>query len=119
MLEPGTLGRRLREARTRKRMTGAQLGKRLGLAPSQISKMETGRQKVPAELLPAWCEAVSITLPEVYGAENLHHFAQIPFPPLTARLYAQLPKEWQLHIQRSIESTYQAQKKAHGPIEEN
>ncbi|WP_444905020.1 helix-turn-helix domain-containing protein [Microbulbifer sp. CnH-101-E] len=80
--EAGTLGERLRNARKQEGKTIAQLG----LAPSQVSKMETGKQKIPAELLPAWCEAVGITLAEVYGAENLHHFAQIPFPPLIARL---------------------------------
>ncbi|USD22165.1 helix-turn-helix domain-containing protein [Microbulbifer variabilis] len=88
-------------------MTIAQLAKQLGLAPSQVSKMETGKQKIAAELLPAWCEAVGITLAEVYGAENLHHFAQIPFPPLVARLYAKLPQEFRRHIHRVIESSYQ------------
>ncbi|MCO1336518.1 helix-turn-helix domain-containing protein [Microbulbifer sp. OS29] len=88
-------------------MTVAQLAKQLGLVSSQISKMETGSQKVPAELLPAWCEAVGITLAEVYGVENLHHFSQIPFPPLVARLYAKLPQEFRRHIHRVIESSYQ------------
>ncbi|WP_444928113.1 helix-turn-helix domain-containing protein [Microbulbifer sp. TRSA002] len=73
---------------------------------SQISTMETGVQRIPADLLPVWCEAVGITLTEVYGVENLHHFAQIPFPPLVARMYLSLPKEWQRHIQRSIESIH-------------
>ncbi|WP_286037000.1 helix-turn-helix domain-containing protein [Microbulbifer variabilis] len=107
MLEAGTLGKRLRNARKLKGMTIAQLAKQLGLAPSQVSKMETGKQKIAAELLPAWCEAVGITLAEVYGAENLHHFAQIPFPPLVARLYAKLPQEFRRHIHRVIESSYQ------------
>ncbi|MCO1336628.1 hypothetical protein MO867_20055 [Microbulbifer sp. OS29] len=62
---------------------------------------------------------VGITLAEVYGVENLQHFAQIPFPPLTDRLYAQLPREWQLHIQPSIGSTYQARKKPHDTSEED
>ncbi|WP_020412918.1 helix-turn-helix domain-containing protein [Microbulbifer variabilis] len=107
MFEPGTLGKRLREARKRERMTGAQLSQRLGLAPSQISRMETGAQRIPAELLPVWCEAVGITLAEVYGVELRHHFAQIPFPPLLARLYVQLPLEFRRHIHRAIESSYQ------------
>ncbi|WP_353377185.1 helix-turn-helix transcriptional regulator [Microbulbifer sp. NBRC 101763] len=107
MFEPGTLGKRLREARKRERMTGAQLSQRLGLAPSQISRMETGVQRIPAELLPIWCEAVGITLAEVYGVELRHHFAQIPFPPLIARLYAQLPREWQRYAQKGIENLYQ------------
>jgi transcriptional regulator with XRE-family HTH domain len=107
MLEAGTLGKRLRNARKLKGMTIAQLANQLGLAPSQISKMETGKQKIAAELLPAWCEAVGITLAEVYGAENLHHFEQVPFPPLIARLYAQLPQEFRRHIHRVIESSYQ------------
>ncbi|WP_444884993.1 helix-turn-helix domain-containing protein [Microbulbifer sp. PSTR4-B] len=107
MFEAGTLGKRLRNARKLKGMTITQLARQLGLGPSQVSKMETGKQKILAELLPAWCEAVGITLAEVYGAENLHHFAQIPFPPLIARLYAQLPQEFRRHIHRVIESSYQ------------
>ncbi|WP_444902162.1 helix-turn-helix domain-containing protein [Microbulbifer sp. SSSA007] len=111
MFEPGTLGKRLREARKRERMTGAQLSQRLGLAPSQISKMETGAQRIPAELLPIWCEAVGTTLAEVYGVELRYHFVQIPFPPIIIRLYTQLPKEWQQHVQRTIESIYRLWKK--------
>ncbi|WP_445363189.1 helix-turn-helix domain-containing protein [Microbulbifer sp. ANSA003] len=111
MFEAGSLGDRLRNARKRERMTVAQLARQLGLAPSQVSKMETGAQRIPANLLPAWCEAVGITLAEVYGVENLHHFAQIPFPPLIARLYAQLPKEFRLHVHRAIENAYQLWKK--------
>ncbi|WP_444942759.1 helix-turn-helix domain-containing protein [Microbulbifer sp. ZKSA006] len=118
MFEADTLGSRLRNAQKRNRMTIAQLATQLGLVSSQISKMETGNQKIVAELLPAWCEAIGITLAEVYGAENQHHFAQIPFPPLSAHLYTQLPKEWQLHIQRAIESTYRAQKKTQDPTAE-
>ncbi|WP_445360367.1 helix-turn-helix transcriptional regulator [Microbulbifer sp. EKSA005] len=98
-------------ARKRERITIAQLAKQLGLVSSQISKMETGVQRIPADLLPVWCEAVGITLAEVYGVENLHHFAQVPFPPLIARLYAQLPKEWQLHVQRTVQSIYQLWKR--------
>ncbi|GAB2902232.1 helix-turn-helix domain-containing protein [Microbulbifer echini] len=80
MFEAGTLGEHLRNARKLEGMTIAQLANQLGLAPSQVSKIETGKQKIAAELLPARCEAVGITL-----AENLHHFAQIPFPPLVSR----------------------------------
>ncbi|WP_444909665.1 helix-turn-helix domain-containing protein [Microbulbifer sp. TRSA005] len=107
MLEAGTLGEHLRNARKLKGKTIAQLANQLGLTPSQVSKMETGKQKIAAELLPVWCEAVGITLAEVYGAENRHHFAQAPFPPLIARLYAQLPQEFRRHIHRVIESSYQ------------
>ncbi|USD19949.1 helix-turn-helix domain-containing protein [Microbulbifer variabilis] len=88
-------------------MTIAQLANQLELAPSQVSKMETGKQKIAGELLPAWREAVGITLAEVYGAENRHHFVQVPFPPLIARLYAKLPQEFRRHIHRVIESSYQ------------
>ncbi|WP_445360514.1 helix-turn-helix transcriptional regulator [Microbulbifer sp. EKSA005] len=111
MFEAGSLGDRLRNARKRERMTVAQLARQLGLVSSQISKMETGVQRIPADLLPVWCEAVGITLAEVYGVENLHHFAQIPFPPFLARLYSQLPEEFRRHIHRVIESSYQLWKR--------
>ncbi|WNZ57020.1 helix-turn-helix transcriptional regulator [Microbulbifer sp. MKSA007] len=107
MFEAGSLGDRLRNARKRERMTVAQLARQLGLVSSQISKMETGVQRIPADLLPAWCEAVGVTLAEVYGVENLHHFTQIPFPPFIARLYSQLPESFRKHIHRVVESSYQ------------
>ncbi|WP_226646546.1 hypothetical protein [Microbulbifer variabilis] len=69
--------------------------------------MEAGRQKVPAELMPDWYETVEITLVEVYGAENLHHLAQLPFLPLIAQLYSKLPQGFRRHIHRVIESSYQ------------
>ncbi|WP_253868841.1 helix-turn-helix transcriptional regulator [Microbulbifer sp. THAF38] len=48
-LRPGHLGKCLRNTRKLKGMTIAQLAKQLGLAPSQVSKMETGKQKLAAE----------------------------------------------------------------------
>ncbi|WP_253869207.1 hypothetical protein [Microbulbifer sp. THAF38] len=68
--------------------------------------METGKQKIPVELLPALCEAVGITLAEVHGVEKLHHFSPLPFPPFSAPLHTQPPEEWQLYIQRNIENIY-------------
>ncbi|WP_445364562.1 helix-turn-helix domain-containing protein [Microbulbifer sp. ANSA003] len=88
-------------------MTIAQLARQLRLVSSQISKMEMGIQRIPADLLPVWCEAIGITLAEVYGVENLHHFAQIPFPPFIAQLHSQLPENFRKHIHRVIESGYQ------------
>ncbi|WP_445363925.1 hypothetical protein ACJJIQ_05210 [Microbulbifer sp. ANSA003] len=44
---------------------------------------------------------------EVYGVENLHHFAQIPFPPFIELLYTQLPENLRKHVHRIIESSYQ------------
>ncbi|MCO1337151.1 helix-turn-helix domain-containing protein, partial [Microbulbifer sp. OS29] len=62
-------------------MKVAQLAIQLGLALSQISKMETGVQKVSAELLPAWCEAVGITLAVVFRI--LCHFFTISKKEMT------------------------------------
>ncbi|MFI2810132.1 helix-turn-helix domain-containing protein [Microbulbifer sp. JSM ZJ756] len=108
----GEIAERLRRARTARELSGAEVGRRLGgLTPSQISKMETGKQTIPCELLPAWCEVVGTTLAEVYGAEQRHHFAQVPFSPHVARLYSQLPTQWQLHIQRAVQSLFQLYKK--------
>ncbi|WP_444898225.1 helix-turn-helix domain-containing protein [Microbulbifer sp. SSSA005] len=107
MFEAGSLADHLHNARKRERVTIAQLARQQGLVSSQILKMETGIQRIPADLLPVSCEAIGITLAEVYGVENLHHFAQIPFPPFTARLYSHLPESFRKHIHRVIESDYQ------------
>ncbi|WP_043316556.1 helix-turn-helix domain-containing protein [Microbulbifer sp. HZ11] len=104
---PGKIGQRLRAARRRQGLSATEAGKRVGnLSRSQISKMESGVQRIPSDLLPRWCEAVGISLAEAYGKEHAHHFARVPFAPHIAKLYAQLPTDWQLHVQRSIEGLH-------------
>lgn len=109
------VGARLKAARESGDITGSEVGRRLNLKPSQISKMENGRQKIPADLLPAWCETVGITIAEAYGREQAHHFSLVPFSPRIAKLYAELPDQWQLHAQRAIESLYRLYEKQHQP----
>ena len=107
----GEIGARLKAARLASRMTGEEAGRQLGLKPSQISKMENGQQRIPADLLPQWCDVVGITLAEAYGRAQAHHFSLIPFSPRIARLYAELPDQWQLHAQRAIESLHRLYEK--------
>lgn len=103
---------RLRAARVRRGLSGREVGQQLGgLTPAQISKMETGQQRIPLDLLPAWCEAVEITLEEVFGLEYAHQFGQIPVSPRIAKMYGQLPLEWRLPVQRLVESLYQLYRK--------
>jgi len=105
------IGHRLRAARESHGLTGGEVGRHLGMSPSQISKMESGHQRIPAELLPRWCEAVGITLADAYGRQQAHHFSQVPFSPRISRLYAQLPNHWQLHVQRAVESLHRLYEK--------
>lgn len=111
----GELGARLRAARVAGGMSGKEAGQQLGLTASQISKMESGQQKIPADLLPPWCDAVGITLAEVYGRSQAHHFSMVPFSPRIAKLYAELPDQWQLHAQRAIESLHRLYEKQQKP----
>ncbi|WP_346839832.1 helix-turn-helix transcriptional regulator [Microbulbifer sp. SAOS-129_SWC] len=97
---------KLKRARERRGLSGAELGRKVGLNASQVSKIENGRQRLPVELLPTWCEAVGISLADVFGAEHAHHFAPIPYSPYIARLYAELPATWQTHCQRAVESLH-------------
>ncbi|AQQ69438.1 transcriptional regulator [Microbulbifer agarilyticus] len=101
------MGARLRAARDTAGISGKQVGMQIGMSPSQISKMESGDQKIPADLLPAWCEAVGISLAQAYGKGQSHHFAQLPFTPRIAKLYAELPEQWKLHAQRMIANLHQ------------
>lgn len=109
------IGERLRRAREESGLNGRDTGRQLGLNSSQISKMENGRQRIPADLLPQWCEVVGITLAEAYGRSQVHHFSLVPFSPRIAKLYSELPDQWQLHAQRAIESLHRLYEKHTNP----
>lgn len=99
---------RLREARERRELSGSEVGRLVGLSASQVSKIETGQQRLPVELLPTWCEAVGISIADAFGQQHGHHFARIPYSPHIARLYAELPAIWQTHCQRVVESVHRS-----------
>ncbi len=43
---------------------------RIGIPNYVLSKMESAQQTIPAELLPAWCEALGISTSEALGIKE-------------------------------------------------
>lgn len=60
---------RLREARTQSGLTLAQMGERLGVAASQIQRMEKGKRRITLDVLERYCEALNIDLVELIRTE--------------------------------------------------
>jgi len=63
-------GRRVAAARTKSRMTGAQLGAQVGLGRDQISKIERGQRRLAPREVPAFAAALGVTVRYLLGAEE-------------------------------------------------
>lgn len=61
------VGHRVKEARLRRALTGQALGELVGLGKDQISKVESGRRKVGVRELPAFAEALGVTIAHLLG----------------------------------------------------
>lgn len=51
----------LRKARKRARLTQEQVGKRLGITQSEVSKCERGERRIDIVELRAWCKALRVS----------------------------------------------------------
>lgn len=100
------IGQRLKRARETRGLTAKRVANTMELSASQISKMESGQQRIPADLLPPWCETLGISLADAFGTVASEQFSLVPFSPRIARMYANLPNHWQLHVQRAVESLH-------------
>ena len=75
--EFATMGERLRRARTARGLSLRSVAKRLGVSPSLISQVETGRAKPSVSTLYALANELGISLDELM-------FVDAPMPPTTA-----------------------------------
>lgn len=64
-----TLGRRIRHARTSRRLTLEALGERVGCAPSLLSLVENGRREPRLSLLRGIAEALDVAVPDLLADE--------------------------------------------------
>lgn len=73
--EDGVVGERVREARSRARLSGAALGEKVGLARDQISKIENGRRRLNGVEAPAFARALGVTLSWLLGQDETPRMA--------------------------------------------
>ena len=64
---PADVGRRVGDARTRRALTGGDLGALVGLSKDQISKIENGQRKISVRELPKFAEALGVTVAHLLG----------------------------------------------------
>lgn len=70
---PGDLtetGRRVARARTKSQLTGTALGALVGLGKDQISKIEHGQRRLAPRELPAFAQALGVTIRYLLGADD-------------------------------------------------
>ena len=82
------LGERIVAIRTRKGITQVQLGERLGLTQSVISRMESGEQRIHGEMIVTLATIFDVTTDEILG----HH--------RKSTTSIEIPKRWAKRIQR-------------------
>ncbi|MGY1838421.1 MULTISPECIES: helix-turn-helix domain-containing protein [unclassified Modestobacter] len=65
--DAAAVGARVRLARTRRQLTGEQLGAALGLGKDQISKIERGKRRISVRELPKLAHALGVAAGELLG----------------------------------------------------
>ena len=72
MIKPEGIGKRIRNAREKKKMTQEQLGSKIGISKSAISKIECGKQKEPnLDLINSIARELGVRAEYLLGADNL------------------------------------------------
>ena len=82
------LGERIVAIRTRKGITQVQLGERLGLTQSVISRMESGEQRIHGEMIVTLATIFDVTTDEILGHQR------------KSTTSIEIPKRWVKRIQR-------------------
>ena len=82
------LGERIVSIRNRKGITQVQLGERLGLTQSVISRMESGEQRIHGEMIVTLANIFDVTTDEILGHQR------------KSTTSIEIPKRWAKRIQR-------------------
>ena len=82
------LGERIVAIRNRKGITQVQLGERLGLTQSVISRMESGEQRIHGEMIVTLATIFDVTTDEILGHQR------------KSTTSIEIPKRWAKRIQR-------------------
>jgi len=79
MIDSKLIGRRLREGREAKGMTGAELSEKLGICQAQISRLENGEQGLRFDRARDFCKVLGLEPHELMLPEDWN--ADVPFIP--------------------------------------
>ncbi|MFC6633549.1 helix-turn-helix domain-containing protein [Microbulbifer taiwanensis] len=91
------IGTRLREGRRDRSIKAKDLAATMGVSPEALSRMERGRQTIPAELLADWCRHLDVHL--TFSAAGIEETPE-SLPPDHARLFNDLdPKHRKLVLE--------------------
>src|SRR5258708_8399144 len=83
-MDLGVFGQRLRHARRARGLTLAELGERVGRAPSVLSLIENGRREPKLSLIEALAAALSVTTEELLRRQPPSRRAPPGIPPQEA-----------------------------------
>ncbi|MCO1336404.1 helix-turn-helix domain-containing protein [Microbulbifer sp. OS29] len=61
---------KLREIRISKGIETRNLSAKLNIRSDTLSQIELGKQRLPSELLPAWCEVLEVSIDSVFQIEK-------------------------------------------------
>ncbi len=89
---PERVRRRLRELRARRGLTLAEVAERAGMAPSTVSRLESGARRLAVDHLPHLARALGVSTDELLAEDrppdprvraHAHHQGSLTFWPLT------------------------------------
>jgi transcriptional regulator with XRE-family HTH domain len=65
------VGQRIRTIRTKKGMSQEYLSEQLGLTQSTLARIEQGKAKLAASLVPALCKTLEVEIEEIFSSEKV------------------------------------------------
>lgn len=112
---PASLGGQIRFFREQHRLEQKELAARIGITANAISNWEHGRGRPDLNLLPALCQALNITLYELFGLQEPASFYTAEEQSLLAK-YRTLTRGHQTALRQLAESLLKAQTPETVPI---
>jgi transcriptional regulator with XRE-family HTH domain len=65
------VGERIKKLRTKKGMSQEYLSEQLGLTQSTLARIEQGKAKLAASLVPALCKMLEVEIEEIFSSEKV------------------------------------------------
>jgi transcriptional regulator with XRE-family HTH domain len=65
------VGERIKKLRTKKGMSQEYLSEQLGLTQSTLARIEQGKAKLAASLVPALCKTLEVEIEEIFSSEKV------------------------------------------------
>jgi transcriptional regulator with XRE-family HTH domain len=66
------VGQRIRTIRTKKGISQEYLAEQLGLTQSTLARIEQGKAKLAASLVPALCKTLEVEIEEIFSSEKVN-----------------------------------------------